>query len=131
MGRAIVSFPSVNNAFPDQVDPNRPATPPQEKPDTWKERLFKYIPSEVVTLYLGLNTIVATAQDAPSWLYWVIFAPGLTGTWWYMSRFQGVTSRKQLVISTIAFAVWIFALGGPFTQIKGYKPVYGAVLLPI
>jgi hypothetical protein len=37
----------------------------------------------------------------------------------------------QLGISTIAFVVWVFALGGPFATVSWYQPIYGALLLPI
>jgi hypothetical protein len=34
----------------------------------------------------------------------------------------------QTIISTGAFAVWVFALGGPFHRVPG-QPVYGPLLL--
>ena len=34
----------------------------------------------------------------------------------------------QAIISTGAFAVWVFALGGPFQHVPG-QPVYGSLLL--
>jgi hypothetical protein len=138
MGRAIVVRPSGisgrRKAFPDLIDqsPTEGKVDTQEeKPDTYKERLFKYIPAEVVTLYLGLTAIVASARDAPHFLDWTIFVAGLVGTPYYLWRWQKVTAPMQLTISALAFAVWVFALGGPFKDIHGYKPVYGAVLLPL
>ncbi|OGA55625.1 MAG: hypothetical protein A3G81_20305 [Betaproteobacteria bacterium RIFCSPLOWO2_12_FULL_65_14] len=135
MGRAVVGAAdhSIANAFPEPL--REPAAAgsvaPQEKPDTYRDRLFKYIPAEVVTLYLGLSGVLATAADAPQFLHWVIFFAGLVGTPFYLLTAQNVTSRTQLVISTLAFAVWVFALGGPFKDLAGYKQIYGAVLLPL
>jgi len=129
MGRAIVVAPSdskVRSAFPALAADS----PQQEKPDTYRERLFKYIPAEVVTLYVGLNTILASAKDAPHFLSWVIFFVCLIGTPYYLRQAQNVTAPMQLMVSTAAFAVWIFALGGPFTGFHWYQPVYGALLLP-
>jgi hypothetical protein len=138
MGRAIVSAPSlpvVREAFPQPVEESPPTRgtsgQQQEKPDTYRERLFKYIPAEVVTLYVGLSTIVASAKDAPHVVYWVVFFAGLIGTPYYLWRIQSVTAPTQLIVSTAAFAVWVFALGGPFADIAGYKQVYSAVLLPL
>jgi hypothetical protein len=137
MGRAIVSAPKeteARKAFSEPLDVSTAegnAPVQQEKPDTYRERLFKYIPAEVITLYLGLNAIVASADGAPHFLYWVIFFAGLIGTPYYLWRIQNVTTTTQLLVSTAAFAVWVFALGGPFTDISGYKQVYGALLLPL
>jgi len=84
-----------------------------------------------VTLYLFLNTTVAADKSSPRFLYWVIFFAGLVGTPIYLRFVQKVAVPLQLIISTAAFAVWAFALGGPFSEIPAYKPIYGAVLLPI
>ena len=66
MGRAVVTAP-VSSAFPGPAGDSphtRGITPPQQENDTYRERLFKYIPAEVVTLYLFLNTTVAAVRVA-------------------------------------------------------------------
>jgi hypothetical protein len=35
----------------------------------------------------------------------------------------------QTAISTGAFAVWVFALGGPFASLVFYRPSYGSIVL--
>lgn len=138
MGRAIITASShhiVQNAFPELVEPS-PAEPnvavhQEEIPDTYRDRLFKYIPAEIVTLHLGLTKIVAAATGAPHFMYWVIFFAGLIGTPYYLRYIHNVTARTQLIVSTAAFVVWVFALGEPFSEIDWYQPVYAAVLLPI
>lgn len=40
-------------------------------------------------------------------------------------------AKAQIIVSTISFAVWVFALGGPFASLGWYIPAYGALLLPI
>ena len=35
----------------------------------------------------------------------------------------------QIVVSTGAFVVWVFALGEPFSSLAFYRPVYGSLLL--
>jgi hypothetical protein len=67
----------------------------------------------------------------PAFLHWLIFAVGVAATPFYLLFYQKVTAPMQLSISTLAFIVWIFALGGPFTDFAWYKQVYGAVLLPV
>jgi len=139
MGRSVVTTPKspvVRQAFPDlENDASKAergtAQQSEKSGDTYRDRLFKYIPAEVVTLYLALNATLASAGNTPQWLHWVIIIVGLIGTPFYLWFAQKVRVRLQLIISTVAFLVWVFALGGPFTEISGYKPVYGALLLPI
>lgn len=106
--------------------------PNPEKEDKYSDRLVKYIPAEVVALYVGVTAIVAGSGNAPHFLNWAIFVICLIGTFVYLRvPPQNVTSWTQLCISTVAFAVWAFALGGPFADLSWYKPVFGEVLLPI
>ena len=48
-----------------------------------------------------------------------------------LARVQRVSKKAQLAISTLAFAVWVFSLGGPFQSFSWYNPFYGSVLLPL
>jgi hypothetical protein len=103
------------------------------KPDDYQARLLKYIPAEVVAVYLTLDGIVRSAANQlpqKPWL-WIIFVILLIGTPIYLWRITKVTKKVQLIISTLSFAVWIFALGGAFATTPWYKPVYGTLLLPI
>lgn len=103
-------------------------------PDDYKSRIMKYIPSEVVVLYLTLDGIINSASVETSLkirLLWLIFLISFIGTWIYLWRVEKVTKKTQLVISTIAFFVWAFTLGGPFTFLSWYLPLYGAILLPV
>jgi hypothetical protein len=60
-----------------------------------------------------------------------VFILLLAGTWVYLQRVQKVSSRTQLAISTAAFAVWVFYLGGPFALVPGYDRFYGTLVLPL
>lgn len=147
MGRAIVArsggSSNVQNAFPELADDDSVAAgsrvdpadvnPGQvaQRPDTYSDRLFKYIPAEVVTLYIGLSSVITSATNLSAAVIWMVFAVCLIGTPLYLWRMQDVRHPLQLAISTVAFAVWIFAIGGPFLQWPDYKPVYGALLLPV
>jgi hypothetical protein len=35
----------------------------------------------------------------------------------------------QVILATIAFPVWTYALGGPFVTTPGYEPFIGSLLL--
>lgn len=104
------------------------ATP---QPDDYKSRLFKYIPSEVVALYLTLEAIVLPSEEMSVGLHWFVFVIGIVAVILYLWRMQKVSKRTQLLISTVAFIVWIFAIGGPFAHLSMYSPLYGKILLPV
>ena len=97
-------------------------------------RLVKYIPSEVIALYLTLDSIIRAADKSIpnyNYLYWFIFAFGLIITPIYLWTLQNVRIKRQLFISTLSFAVWVIAIGGHFVNLEWYNPVYGSILLPI
>ena len=102
------------------------------KPDDYKERILKFIPAEVVTLYLLVYGLAKATEDEIPFevISWVLFAVGIIGTILYLWRI-GKVDWLQILISTIAFVVWVFALGGPFLQLPWYNSIYGALLLPI
>jgi hypothetical protein len=104
-----------------------------EKVDGYTDRLLKYIPAESVALYLTLQGIVLSsveAQALTTWL-WFAFVIGCIGTPLYLWRIQQVSKRIQLAVSTAAFGVWVFALGGAFASLSLYEPFLGSVVLVI
>jgi hypothetical protein len=105
-------------------------TPPL-KPDRYTSRLLKYIPAEVIALYLTLDGLIRSSDKVPVSLHWGVFAFGVVGTYLYLWRVASVTKQTQLIISVIAYCVWVFALGGPFVHLNWYVPIYGALLLPV
>jgi hypothetical protein len=104
-----------------------------DKLDQFTDRLLKYIPAEVVVVYVSVEGLIRNAPaDVPrEKVLWCVFFFLLAGTWVYLTRVQKVSKKTQLLISTLAFAVWVFSLGGPFVSFSWYKPFYGTVLLPL
>ncbi len=100
-------------------------------PDGYATRLLKYIPSEVIALYLTLTSLLKSSGDTGLPLEWIVFAFGVLVTPLYLWRIQRVHKPLQLVISTGAFAAWAFALGGPFASLGWYTPTYGGMFLSI
>lgn len=135
MSRAIVSSPRFNlpgnQPFNAELVPHAVVPQDQASPDTYKDRLFKYIPGEIVTLYLGAETAIETSARSPHVLHWIVFFLCLVATPLYLWRNQQVKAWRQLAISTASFVLWAFALGGPFTTFHWYRQAYGAVCLPI
>jgi hypothetical protein len=127
MSRSVITYEHPKDATAKLKKAGKPAPPAEDK---YKDRLLKYIPGEVVTLYLTLTALQDTVTGLPWWLGWAIFLVCAVGTWFYLHVVLNVNDRTQLIISTISFGVWVFALGGPFKDLSWYKPVYGGLLLP-
>jgi hypothetical protein len=101
--------------------------------DRYRDRLLKYIPAEVVALYVLLQGIVEAGvrPEHRIAIMWGIFIVLVIATWFYLLRVQHVSKVQQLIISTVAFCIWVFALGGPFKAFPWYLPVYGQIVMPI
>jgi hypothetical protein len=152
MGRQVVTQRDIDLAWKKQAEPMPDglrravvaidgdgaddATNPLPKsrgPDQFTDRLLKYIPAEVIIVYVSVEGLIrnAPANVPREKVLWVVFLFLLIATWIYLARVQHVNKKAQLVISTLAFAVWVFSLGGPFASFSWYEPFYGALLLPL
>lgn len=113
---------------------------------TWLERAAKYVPGEVVAAFKATYSLLAAvATDEPlrvplGWLAFAVFLV-LTPVYLYKLHLAADASatwdklRPQLIIATIAFVVWAYALGGPFSMAGqpvvwgGYREWAGGVVL--
>jgi hypothetical protein len=109
------------------------ATTTSDTKDEYFDRLLKYIPAEVVVCYIFVTGLIQKLSGPVEMtiFQWSIFVIFCFLTILYLMRVLKVKKVQQLAISLIAFVVWVFALGGPFTQLAWYNPVYGEILLPI
>lgn len=101
----------------------------QDEPDRFNDRVLKYIPAEVITIYLTADGL-ARAKSLPPAVSWIVFVLGLLGTVLYLRYGAGVGKPLQLAVSATIFVVWSLAIGGPFVHIHGYDTAYGAIALP-
>lgn len=106
--------------------------------DSYFEKLIKYIPLDIIAGYQAIDGIIRDQATNPLWLYWTAFVGLLVLTPFYtMYRpnqpptLMHAKTRFTVVTSTIAYVVWVYAIGGPFavTFPDFYRPVYGSVLL--
>lgn len=80
------------------------------------ERVAKYVPAEVLAAYTALLGFFGAVR--PDWqvpVYWAGFAVCLAATPLYLSKMGRQSEPKQthLVVSSIAFVVWAYSIGGP------------------
>ena len=100
--------------------------------DEYLGRLVKYIPSEIIALYVAVAGVIPTppnntdkaASVTHVALWWNFFLCLLLTPiyiWWATRNPNRMFPTVQITLSTIAFAVWVFALGGPFEHMRpGY-----------
>lgn len=110
---------------------------PEEQIDGYFDRLLKYIPADVVGLWLtGSGLIRSQAENASRVsLLWLLFIVGLVlAFFWTRKQTAEVgkpTAWRQILLACGSFFVWVFAIGGPFAEVSFYKPLYGSLLLLI
>lgn len=114
-----------------------PAPAPEPIDASYFEKLLAYIPADMVAGYLAVDGILKQTMNVmPNWVYWAVFGALVVFTPLYtcFRPTQGIIlkcgMRFRAITATIAFVVWVFALGGPFAvTFSWYLPVYGSLLL--
>jgi hypothetical protein len=83
--------------------------------DSFSARLVKYIPAEVITLYLTMDSIIKAKLPSPATqpnphllqtiiiVRWIVFLILLLGTPLYLLRVAKISKITQVVIATISF----------------------------
>lgn len=116
--------------------------------DSFISKLVKYIPTEVVTAYVAIADALkpsaevvkdAIKNDKPVdytilWVvFWVLLILAPIYTWFFTQEAGKPKPVFQTVVSPIAFTVWVFVLGGPFTELKDglNQPALGFVIMVI
>ena len=103
------------------------------------DKAVKLVPTEIVGAYLVLVGVVggnAASTAAPTdqltkILVVVIFGVLLVATPLYQIFISKVTNKVQVVITTIAFVLWVYNLGGPFSVLGIYEAKIAAALLTL
>src|SRR5262249_32014608 len=113
-------------------------------PDTYAQRLVKYIPAEVTAGYLVVLGLLKGPPNKPG------FPPATSETWHWgvfvafmiLAVLYTLIATKrlglpdiqwlQVVAAPIALAAWVFAFGGPFeASFAWYRPSMGSIILVV
>lgn len=99
-------------------------------PDTYYDRLIKYIPADVVAGWIAVKGIISSASDANTdKVYWICFIVGVIFTILWTFKLTYVKGSKpaytQIIIATTAFFIWVLATGKPFD----IEPYIGSLIL--
>lgn len=96
------------------------------------ERLIKMIPAEVVSLYIVGIGIIPEEQVIGMTVWAIICLIGL-----FFIRIYGTADPVEnkppdwthIIISAIAFVIWVYSLGGPFAAWGLYVPWAGSLVV--
>jgi hypothetical protein len=120
------------------VVPVRPALASGTAPSSGGvERIVKYVPAEIVSIYMLVVQALASLNHEPAQLRTVVislFVIFFVGTAFYQWRFAPKDVRaSHLIVSPLAFAAWAYSITGPLIP-SLFSPVYafaaiGVVLL--
>ncbi len=111
-------------------DEPQPAAQLRPRLDRYQDKLLKYIPAEVIALWVLMNSNLTAAEKNGTGLEWVVFGVCCVGTYFYLQRINNVSNQKQLTLSVLCFVVWVFAIGGPFTGLRWYEPWIAGLVMP-
>ena len=129
-------------------DLSRQESPQAQTKDGYLTKIVKYIPGDIVAAFLfamnligEINLKAAATQEGLSGeqklqTLWVVFFFLLVLTpWirWRMIRIKGQGPDRsaivQAFIAAIAFAAWVYALGGPFKFTTNWNPTWAGLIL--
>jgi hypothetical protein len=112
-----------------EAPPNGSA-PNASPPDGYKDRVLKLIPSEVVAFFLFCKGVI---PDSDSWYLFAVFVAGLVATPLYLVRSTANDAirpkPKQVLLTSLAFVVWVFAIGNPLASFSVALPTLVPPLL--
>ena len=102
--------------------------------DTYFDRIIKYIPADIVGAWVAITGLIAGATGVPSAkVLWVMFAIMTVLAYVWTLKQTSIPGQPpavtQSVLSAASFVVWVFALGGPFSDLSWYRPLYGSLVL--
>jgi hypothetical protein len=102
--------------------------------DDYLTRVAKYVPAEVVAAYLAGQSILAETAlqpDVKKLVYVAFFGVLFICTPIYLSKKAqaGQPKRKHVVVGTVAFVFWVYALGSLPQLLGFYSGTVGGLLL--
>ena len=113
------------------ADPQAAVAP--DKVQAYFDNIVGYIPGDIVAAWIAITGVLASSATPRPGARWIMFALLLviTPLWtWRHTREPGKpAATTQIVMSTIAFIVWVYALGGPFATVGLWQPLYGSLAI--
>lgn len=117
-------------------DPNAASDVPSRRtPDDYLTRLLLYIPVEIIGGYLIIAGVLQSAYPsvgaAQRTSLGVLFALGVISSYFYAQRVLKVLRTTQLVMTAVAFTVWVFTTGDLFATFAWWHPWMGTIAVVV
>ena len=123
----------VEEDFPELVLESGSDDPRLPSPDGYLGRLLKYIPVEIIGSYLIISGLLESAYASTTTARRVslglFFILGVIVSYAYAKRVLHVVRATQLAMTSLAFAVWVFATGGAFATLTWWHPWMGTIAI--
>lgn len=105
----------------------------RHQPDSYSDRFVKLVPTESIAAYPSLVGLLSTAPAGGTIAAWVLFVLLLILTPLYLAKRTTKKGDKlpvgQLMLSSFAFVVWAYTVGGPFATLDWYHPFWGSLAM--
>jgi hypothetical protein len=145
MGRTVISKNDVargmrraEGSLASEVQKGSRESKSEQPPsvDQYKDRLIKYIPADIVAIYLTLTGLLKMADPhkTPMQLVgWIIFGVIFLISFPWQMKIAKITKWSQVFIGSLAFVFWAISLGDPFATAwqNWYQPLYGSMALAL
>ncbi len=99
--------------------------------DDYLGRIAGYIPAEIIGLYLATSRAIPAGE--PQIASWIVFGINCLFVPLYFIFATARGDKKplwpQVVLASIAFPVWVFAIGGPFEPLGWYRNWMASITL--
>lgn len=103
-----------------------------DETNTYKDRLVKLIPSEIVAAYVTLFGLISgVVSENKITLLWIVIGVLFILTPFYLIKISGVKKMGQIIFSTFGFLIWVFATGSPIQNIWDFQVVFLASIILI
>ncbi|MGL6095533.1 MAG: hypothetical protein ACRC7O_07025 [Fimbriiglobus sp.] len=149
VARSTVTPPDQDRQLGDDAvaGASDPTPQPGDGLESYFQRVIKLVPAEVVAIYVPICELIdgrlstAAAAEPPAsdrvaavlqWA-WPVLCMGILVL--IRARFTAGPRPDQktqwgaVVVSTIAFVVWVYQLGGPFRAVGWHDPLIGLILM--
>lgn len=127
-----VGWPAPKEVLRGQAAGGVAPAPGGEEFKLYLGRLLKMIPAEVVSLYLVGAGFIPANQGIVFAIWAIVCLVGVAVVRLYGTADPGEglgPEKGSVVISAIAFVIWVYTLGGPFAVYGLHVPYIGSLLV--
>ena len=98
-------------------------------PDKYSDKIAKLVPAEIIAGFLTGDNLINSFTEQYEYtelVHWVFFTLLLVLTPIYVKRViktagMPLLKKSQIILSTVAYIFWAFAIGGPFEYLQWYN----------